>query len=131
MLQEAREKRNEGLDVLIGWVDTHKRKDTEALVEGLDVLPRKKIRYNNFNYEEFDIDEVLKRRPALVIVDELAHSNAPTSRHSKRWQDVEELLASGIDVYTAMNVQHLETLNNVVEKMTGVTVTETVPGPPF
>ena len=127
MLQEAREKRNEGLDVLIGWVDTHKRKDTEALVEGLDVLPRKKIRYNNFNYEEFDIDEVLKRRPALVIVDELAHSNAPTSRHSKRWQDVEELLASGIDVYTAMNVQHLETLNNVVEKMTGVTVTETVP----
>lgn len=127
MLQEAREKRNEGLDVLIGWVDTHRRKDTAALVEGLDVLPRKKIRYNNFDYEEFDIDEVLKRRPALVIVDELAHSNAPTSRHSKRWQDVEELLASGINVYTAMNVQHLESLNNVVEKITGVTVNETVP----
>ncbi len=127
MLQEAREKRNEGLDVLIGWVDTHGRKDTETMVAGLEVLPRKKIVYNNFSYEEFDIDEVLKRRPALVIVDELAHNNAPTSRHAKRWQDVEELLVSGIDVYTAMNVQHLESLNDVVEKMTRVQVTETVP----
>lgn len=127
MLQEAKEKRNEGLAVLIGWVDTHNRKDTMALLEGLDVLPRKKIRHNNFSYEEFDIDEVLKRRPALVVVDELAHTNAPGSRHQKRWQDVEELLAAGIDVYTAMNVQHLESLNGVVEKITGVEVNETVP----
>lgn len=127
MLQEAQEKRKAGLDVLIGWVDTHGRKDTAALLDGLEVLPRKHIRYQNFDYEEFDIDEVLKRRPALVVVDELAHTNAPTSRHAKRWQDIDELIAAGIDVWTAMNVQHLESLNGVVEKMTGVQVNETVP----
>ena len=127
MLEQAREKRNEGLDVLVGWVDTHGRKDTQALLSGLDVLARKRILFNDFSYEEFDIDEVLRRKPALVIVDELAHTNAPGSRHAKRWQDVEELLASGIDVYTALNVQHLESLIDVVEKMTGVQVNETVP----
>lgn len=127
MLQEVREKRASGLDVLIGWVDTHGRKDTQALLEGLTVLPRKKIRQRGFVYEEFDIDEVLRRHPALVVVDELAHTNAPGSRHPKRWQDVEELLAVGINVYTAVNVQHLESLNAVVEKLTGVEVRETVP----
>ncbi len=127
MLQEAQEKRAQGLDVLVGWVDTHGRKDTEAKIAGLAVLPRKTLKTENFTYEEFDIDEVLKRRPALVIVDELAHSNAPGSRHPKRWQDVEELLAAGIDVYSALNVQHLESLNDIVERMIGVDVKETVP----
>lgn len=127
MLQEVQEKRAQGLDVLVGWVDTHARKDTEAMLAGLEVLPRKTIVHRGFKYQEFDIDEVLKRRPGLVVVDELAHSNAPGSRHPKRWQDVEELLDAGINVYTALNVQHLESLNNVVERMIGVTVNETVP----
>lgn len=127
MLSEAREKRKEGLDVLIGWVDTHGRKDTEALLKGLEVLPRKSIQTPKHTFYEFDIDEVLKRRPPLVIVDELAHTNAPGSRHLKRWQDVEELLESGIDVYSALNVQHLESLNGAIEKLTGVEVRETVP----
>ena len=127
MLQEAQEKKAQGLDVLVGWVDTHRRADTEAKLAGLVVLPRKHLKVDGFDYEEFDLDAVLERRPALVIVDELAHSNAPGSRHPKRWQDVEELLAAGIDVYSALNVQHLESLNDVVERMIGVTVRETVP----
>ena len=127
MLQEAQEKRAQGLDVLVGWVDTHHRADTEMKLAGLTVLPRKIVKTADFTYEEFDIDAVLAKRPALVIVDELAHSNAPGSRHPKRWQDVEELLAAGIDVYSALNVQHLESLNDVVERMIGVDVRETVP----
>ena len=103
MLQEVQEKRAQGLDVLVGWVDTHARKDTEAMLAGLEVLPRKTIVHRGFKYQEFDIDEVLKRRPGLVVVDELAHSNAPGSRHPKRWQDVEELLDAGINVYTALS----------------------------
>ncbi len=127
MLQEAQEKRAQGLDVLVGWVDTHGRKDTEEKLAGLSVLPRKVMKTDAFTYEEFDIDAVLEKRPALVIVDELAHSNAPGSRHPKRWQDVEELLSAGIDVYSALNVQHLESLNDIVERMIGVDVKETVP----
>ena len=127
MLQQAHEKQKEALSVLIGWVDTHGRADTQALLKGLNVLDRKKIRTRTFVYEELDIDKILKLRPALVVVDELAHSNAPGSRHSKRWQDVEELLDAGIDVYTAVNVQHLESLNTAVENLTGVSIRETVP----
>ncbi len=127
MLAEAQEKRAAGLDVVVGWVDTHGRAETEALLAGLDVLPRKQIAYRGKQVAEFDLDAVLARRPALVVVDELPHSNAPGSRHPKRWQDVDELLAAGIDVYSAMNVQHLDSLNDVVSGVTGVAVAETVP----
>ncbi len=127
MLAEAQEKRAQGLDVVIGWVDTHGRADTEALLAGLEVLPRRQLEYRGKQVAEFDLDAVLARRPALVVVDELPHSNASGSRHPKRWQDVEELLAAGIDVYSAMNVQHLDSLNDVVSRVTGVEVGETVP----
>jgi two-component system, OmpR family, sensor histidine kinase KdpD len=114
-------------DVLVGIVETHGRAETEALLEGLAVLPRKRIDYRARPLTEFDIDAALERRPQLVLVDELAHSNVPGSRHPKRWQDVEELLARGIDVFTTVNVQHLESLNDVVGGITGVRVGETVP----
>ena len=124
MLAEAAERRAQGLDVLVGWVDTHGRADTEAMLAGLEVLPRQARAHRGAQLWEFDLDSVLARRPALVVVDELAHSNAPGSRHPKRWQDVEELLAAGIDVYSAMNVQHLDSLNDVVARVTGVAVRE-------
>ena len=127
MLAEAQEKRAQGLDVVVGWVDTHGRAETEALLAGLEVLPRRQLEYRGKPVAEFDLDAVLARRPALAVVDELPHSNVPGSRHPKRWQDVEELLASGIDVYSAMNVQHLDSLNDVVSRVTGVEVNETVP----
>jgi two-component system sensor histidine kinase KdpD len=127
MLEFARARRAQGIDVVVGWVETHGRKETEALLEGLEVLPRRKISYRGTRLEEFDIDLALERRPAVMVVDELAHTNAPGSRHAKRYRDVEELLAAGIDVYTTLNVQHLETLNDVVARVTGVTVRETVP----
>jgi two-component system, OmpR family, sensor histidine kinase KdpD len=127
MLQAAHERRAEGLDVLVGWVDTHGRAETEALLNGLSVFPRRQVPYRNATLQEFDLDAVLARRPALVLVDELAHTNAPGSRHPKRCQDVLELLDAGINVYTTMNVQHLESLNDVVAKITGVQVRETVP----
>lgn len=122
MLAEAAERRAQGLDVLVGWVDTHGRADTEAMLAGPEVLPRQARAHRGAQLWEFDLDSVLARRPALVVVDELAHSNAPGSRHPKRWQDVEELLAAGIDVYSAMNVQHLDSLNDVVARVTGVAV---------
>lgn len=131
MLAEAAERRAQGLDVLVGWVDTHGRADTEAMLAGLEVLPRQARAHRGAQLWEFDLDSVLARRPALVVVDELAHSNAPGSRHPKRWQDVEELLAAGIDVYSAMNVQHLDSLNDVVARVTGVAVRETVPDTVF
>lgn len=127
MLTEAHEKRREGLDVLIGWVDTHGRRDTEALLNGLDVLARANVRRGAFLAEAFDIDAVIRRRPALVVIDELPHSNPPGSRHPKRWQDIEDILDVGIDVYSAMNIQHLESLNDMVGAMTGVAVKETIP----
>ena len=127
MLQAAHERRADGLDVLVGWVDTHGRAETDALLKGLPVLPRRQIPYRNATLQEFDLDAVLARRPAVALVDELAHTNAPGSRHPKRWQDVLELLDAGINVYTTMNVQHLESLNDVVAKITGVQVRETVP----
>jgi two-component system sensor histidine kinase KdpD len=127
MLQNARRLKNEGVDVVIGLVETHGRAETSALVEGLEVLPRREIEYHGRRLEEFDIDAALKRRPKLIVVDELAHTNAPDSRHPKRWQDVQELLDAGIDVWTALNIQHLESLADVVSSITGVAVRETVP----
>lgn len=127
MLEAARARRAEGVDVLVGWADTHGRAETEALLNGLEVLPRRQIAYRNTSLQEFDLDATLARRPALVLVDELAHTNVPGSRHAKRWQDVLELLDAGISVYTTVNVQHLESLNDVVAKITGVQVRETIP----
>ncbi|CAK0757559.1 sensor histidine kinase KdpD [Gammaproteobacteria bacterium] len=114
-------------DVIIGVVETHGRKETESLLEGLERLPLKEVDYRGKYLKEFDIDGALARQPELILIDELAHSNVPGSRHPKRWQDVEELLAAGIDVYSTVNVQHLETLNDVVGGITGIRVWETVP----
>ena len=127
MLQAARAKLKEGVDVVVGVVETHGRKETEALLEGLEVIPRKPTIYVNRILNEFDIDAALKRRPALILVDELAHTNIPGSRHPKRYQDVEELLDAGIDVYTTVNIQHIESLNDVVAQITRVRVREVVP----
>jgi two-component system sensor histidine kinase KdpD len=127
MLAAARRLKNEGGDVVIGLAETHGRAETAALLEGQEVLPRKKIPYRGRELEEFDLDAALKRHPALIVVDELAHTNAPESRHPKRWQDVEELLDASIDVWTALNIQHLESLADVVSRVTGVAVRETVP----
>ncbi len=127
MLNAGKRRLLEGVDVVVGVVETHGRKDTEALLDGLEVLPRSPIEYRGRQLMEFDIDAALRRRPGLLLVDEYAHTNAPGSRHPKRWQDVEELLAAGIDVDTTLNVQHLESLVDVIWKITGVRVRETVP----
>ena len=127
MLTEAHQRRQSGKDVLIGWVETHRRSDTEALLKGLTVLARKPMAYAGKTVYELDLDEILKKRPSVVIIDEMPHSNPKGSRHAKRWQDIEEILDAGIDVWTALNIQHLESLNGVVERVTGVAVTETVP----
>src|SRR5215471_18729999 len=127
MLQAAHAKLKEGVDVVVGVVETHGRKEIEALLEGFEVLPRKPAVYIERILSEFDIDAALKRRPRLILVDELAHTNIPGSRHAKRYQDVEELLDAGIDVYTTVNIQHVESLNDVVAQITHVRVRETVP----
>jgi two-component system sensor histidine kinase KdpD len=127
MLEAAQELKRRGVDVVVGWVDTHGRKETEALLEGLEVLPPREIEHRGIRLREFDLDGALARRPVVILVDELAHTNAPGSRHARRWQDVEELLSAGLDVYTAVNVQHLESLNDLVGQITGVVVRETVP----
>lgn len=127
MLEAARLKMAEGLDLMAGLVETHGRAETEALLYGMPVLPRAAIEYKGHRLEEFDLDAALARRPALILVDELAHTNAPGLRHPKRWQDVEELLEHGLDVWTTLNVQHLESLNDIVAQITGVRVRETVP----
>jgi two-component system, OmpR family, sensor histidine kinase KdpD len=127
MLTTARAKKAEGVDVVIGVVETHGRKETKALLEGLEVIPRRAIPYKGRILTEMDLDAILARQPSLVLVDELAHTNAPDSRHPKRCMDVEELLAAGIDVYTTLNIQHLESLNDVVAGITTVRVRETVP----
>ncbi len=126
MLEAARLRKKEGVDIVAGYVETHKRVETEALLEGLEILPSKIIPYKNVQLREFDIDAALKRKPKLILVDELAHTNAPGSRHPKRWQDVQELLDQGIDVYTTLNVQHCESANDIVAQVTGVVVRETV-----
>ena len=127
MLQEARARLKEGKDVVIGVVETHGRKETEALLDGLEVIPRRHLQYKNRTLDEMDLDAVLARRPQLALVDELAHTNAPGGRHPKRCLDVEELLSNGIDVYTTLNIQHIDSLNDVVAQITGVRVRETVP----
>ncbi|WP_028081982.1 sensor histidine kinase [Solimonas soli] len=127
MLQSAQRQRAAGVDVVAAVVETHGRSETEALLDGLEVLPRRREAYRNRELEEMDLDALLARRPQLALVDELAHSNAPGSRHPKRWQDVIELLDAGIDVYTTLNIQHVESLNDVVASITHVRVRETVP----
>src|SRR6185437_14712097 len=132
MLEAARlEAEDVKRDVVLGIVETHGRYDTGSLLIGLEMLPRRQVEHRGIRLEEFDLDAALRRRPALVLVDELAHTNAPGSRHPKRWQDVEELLEAGIDVFTSLNVQHLESLNDVVAQITGVVVRETVPDAVF
>lgn len=127
MLMSGRARKADGVDVVIGVVETHGRKETEALVEGFEILPRKIVDYKGRKLDEMDIDAILARRPALVLVDELAHTNAPGSRHPKRYIDVQEILKQGIDVYTTLNIQHVESLNDIVEQITRIRVRETVP----
>ncbi|MCZ2076589.1 MAG: sensor histidine kinase KdpD [Bryobacterales bacterium] len=127
MLEAARLQNQAGADVVVGIVETHGRQETEALLEGLEILPRRAVAYRGTQLWEFDLDAALARRPGLLLVDELAHTNAPGSRHVKRWQDVLELVDAGIDVYTTLNVQHLDSLNDVVAQITGVVVRETLP----
>src|ERR1700724_2077713 len=131
MLQSAHARRKAGVDVVIGAVETHGRAETEALLQGLEVIPRKRIVYRDQTIEEMDLDALIAGRPQLALVDELAHTNAPGSRHPKRYLDVEELLSRGIDVYTAVNIQHIESLNDVVAQITHVRVRETVPDSVF
>jgi len=127
MLRAAQQRRLEGVDVVVGVVETHGRSETAALLDGLEIIPRKKNSYRGTIIEEMDIDAILLRKPKLVVVDELAHTNASGSRHQKRYQDVLELLSHGIDVYTALNVQHLESRKDSVEFITGIQIRETVP----
>jgi two-component system sensor histidine kinase KdpD len=127
MLETARARRKDGYDVIAGIVETHGRKETEALLESLEVVPRRRIEYRGQWLEEMDIDAIIARRPQIVLVDELAHTNAPSSRHPKRFLDVEELLNRGINVYSTVNIQHIESLNDIVAQITGVRVRETVP----
>jgi two-component system, OmpR family, sensor histidine kinase KdpD len=127
MLGEGHRRAGRGTDVVVGFVETHGRKHTEELVEGLEVVPRARLPYRGSTFEEMDLDAVLARNPEVVLVDELAHSNVPGSKHTKRWQDVEDLLGAGIDVISTVNIQHLESLNDVVEKITGVPQRETLP----
>ena len=127
MLEAAHEQRRDGVDIVIGVVETHGRTETEALLPGLEILPRRKVEYRGTVQNEFDLDAGLARRPTVILIDELAHTNAPGLRHTKRWQDVQELLKAGITVFTTVNVQHLESLNDVVTQITGVRVRETVP----
>src|SRR6185503_16970948 len=131
MLQEARARAKDGADVVVGVVETHGRKETEALLDGLEVIPRRPITYKDHALEEMDLDALIARRPDLALVDELAHTNAAGSRHPKRYLDVEELLSKGIDVYTTLNIQHIESLNDVVAQITHVRVRETVPDTVF
>ena len=127
MLCEGHRRAERGTDVVVGFAETHGRKHTAELVEGLEVIPRAKIAYRGTTFEEMDLDAVLARRPEVALVDELAHTNVPGSRNAKRWQDVEKLLDAGIDVISTVNIQHLESLNDVVEKITGVPQRETIP----
>jgi two-component system, OmpR family, sensor histidine kinase KdpD len=131
MLETARRAKAEGRDVVVGYIEPHGRPETEALLEGLEILPVRQVQYRGISLREFDVDAALGRRPGLLLVDELAHTNAEGSRHAKRWQDVEELLAAGIHVWTTLNVQHIESLNDVIGQVTGVTVRETVPDQVF
>lgn len=127
MLQEAHALRARGLGVVIGFVETYGRRNTEAQIKDLEVIPRRALEYRDVTMEEMDVDAIIRRKPQVCVVDELAHTNVPGSRHEKRYQDVVEILDAGIDVLTAVNIQHLETLNDAVATVTGVRVRETVP----
>jgi two-component system sensor histidine kinase KdpD len=127
MLAEAGRRRERGTDVVVGFVETHGRERTAKLLEGLEVLPRRELTYRDASFTELDVDAVIRRRPAVALVDELAHTNVPGSRNTKRWQDIEEILDAGIDVISTVNVQHLDSVNDVVEQITGVPQRETVP----
>ena len=131
MLQQAHARKKDGYDVVVGIVETHGRRETEALLEGLEIVPRRRIEYKGQWLEEMDLDAIIARRPQIVLVDELAHTNAEGSRHPKRYLDVEELMGRGIDVYTTVNIQHIESLNDVVAQITHVRVRETVPDAVF
>ena len=127
MLEAAREQASAGVDIVVGYVQPHARPETEMLMLGMEILPLKELEYKGIKLKEFDLEAALARKPAAIIVDEFAHTNAPGLRHTKRWQDVEELLDAGISVYTTLNVQHLESLNDIVAKISGIAVRETVP----
>src|SRR5512136_3031101 len=127
MLEAAHQRKTEGIDLVVAYVETHGRVETEAMLQDLAIIPRKQVEYRGVTLPEMDVDAVLARRPQLALVDELAHTNAPGSRHPKRYQDAEELLEAGIDVYTTLNIQHVESLNDVVAQITHVQVRETVP----
>src|SRR5256886_98746 len=127
MLNEGRRRAQRGTDVVVGVVETHGRPRTAEQMEGLEVVPRRTLEYRGTTFEEMDTDAILARGPEVVLVDELAHTNVPGSRNSKRWQDVEELLEAGIHVVSTVNIQHLESLNDVVERITGVPQRETIP----
>src|SRR4030095_1992683 len=131
MLEAAQVRKREGIDVVVGVVETHGRPETEALLHDLEIIPRRKLEYRKRTFDEMDLDAILGRRPHLLLVDELAHTNIPGSRHPKRYLDVEELLAADIDVYTTVNIQHLESLNDTIAQITHVRVRETVPDSVF
>lgn len=131
MLSAAKEKLEDGVAVVVGLVETHGRSETEALTKDLSLLPRITVQHRGMQVHEFDLDAALKAKPSLILVDELAHTNAPGSRHPKRWMDIEELLNAGIDVYSTLNVQHVESLNDIVTRITGIQVKETVPDTVF
>ena len=131
MLQAAHTAKEQGIDVVLGYIEPHERPQTKALVSGLEQIPNKKIKHGNIELSELDLDAVLERKPQLVLVDEFAHTDAPGMRHTKRYQDIKELLAAGIDVYTTVNVQHIESLNDTVAAITGVIVRERIPDAVF
>lgn len=127
MLQEGRQAANEGVDVVIGYLEPHDRPETAALAEGLEIVPRRRVEHGGLALDEMDVDAVIRRAPELALIDELAHTNAPGSRHAKRFEDIAEILEAGIDVISTVNVQHLESLNDAVFELTGVRVRETFP----
>mgnify|MGYP000938558936 CR=1 FL=1 len=131
MLQAAHIEKKKGADVVIGYVETHRRKETDALVEGFELIPRRKYNYKTATLQEMDLDAIIARHPQIVLVDELAHTNAPGSRHVKRYLDVQEILDNGINVYTTVNVQHLESRSEIVAQITGIVVRETLPDDVF
>ncbi|HXL66089.1 MAG TPA: two-component sensor histidine kinase, partial [Xanthobacteraceae bacterium] len=131
MLQQAQARKRDGYDIVIGIVETHGRRETQALLGGVETIPRRRIEYKGQRHEEMDLDAIIARRPQIVLVDELAHTNIDGSRHPKRYLDVEELLRRGIDVFTTVNIQHIESLNDVVAQITHVRVRETVPDAVF
>src|SRR5580704_5500616 len=127
MLNEGRRRRDRGTDVVVGIVETHGRPKTAEQIADLEVVPRQRLTYRDAEFEEMDVEAIIARHPHVALIDELAHTNVPGAKHEKRWQDVEELLDAGIDVISNLNIQHLESLNDVVERITGVPQRETVP----